>query len=86
MELSIRKARKLALGVGLYQSEANKSSEDATAEEESRFLAKESDGEGEKLSAEVTEDGYFLLGLVLLGGSLQRRRWLDLIRLIVSAR
>ena len=49
-------------------------------------MAEEASGEGEKLAAEVTEDGSFWLGLVLLGGSLQRRHWLDCIGLIVSAR
>ena len=57
MELTIRKAKKLAFGMGLSQSEAKKASEDATSEEESKFLAAESAGEGEKSAAEVTEDG-----------------------------
>ena len=65
--LAIRKAKKLALGVGLSQSEAKKAAEDTTAEEESKCLAAEAAGGGEKSAAEVTEDGYFLLGLVLLG-------------------
>ena len=62
-----------------------RASEDASAEEESKCMAEEASGEGEKSASEVTGDGYFLLGLVLLGDSLQRRRWLDRIGLIVSA-
>ena len=46
--LAIRKAKKLALGVGLSQSEVKKASEDATAEEEKKCLAAEAAGEGEK--------------------------------------
>ena len=45
--------------MGLSQSEANKAAEDATAEEESKCLAAEASGEGEKSAAEVTEDGSF---------------------------
>ena len=82
--LAIIKATKMALGMGLSQSEAKKAAEDATVEEESKFLAAEAAEEGEKSAAEVTEDGYFLLGLVLMGGSLQMKRWLDCTRLIVS--
>ena len=59
MGLAIRNSRKLALGMGLSQSEANKVAEDATAEEWSKFLAEEAAGEGEKSAAEVTEYGSF---------------------------
>ena len=59
MGLAIRKAKKLALGIGLYKSEANKAAEDATAEEERKCLAAEAAGEGEKSAAEATEYGYF---------------------------
>ena len=45
--IEIRKAKKLALGMGLYQSEANKAEEDATAEEERKCLVEEAAGEGE---------------------------------------
>ena len=38
----------MVLGMGLSKSEAKKSSEDAAAEEESKFLAEEAAGEGEK--------------------------------------
>ena len=40
---------------------------------------------GLKSSAEVTVDGSLFLGLVLLGGSFHRRRWLDRIGLIAFA-
>ena len=46
--LAIRKAKKLALGVGLSKSEAKKAAEDAAAEEEIKCLAEEAAGEGEK--------------------------------------
>ena len=36
--LAIRKAKKLALGMGISQSEAKKAAEDAAAEEESKCL------------------------------------------------
>ena len=49
MELAIRKSKKLALGVGISQSEAKKSAENAATEEESKCLASEAGGEGEKL-------------------------------------
>ena len=57
--LAIRKAQKLALGMGLSQSESKKAAADATAEEESKCLAAEAAGEDEKSAAEVTEDEYF---------------------------
>ena len=46
--LTIRQAKKLALGMGLSQSEAKKVSEDASAGEDRKFLAAEAAGEGEK--------------------------------------
>ena len=49
----------MALWMGLSQSEAKKAAEDATAEEESKCLASEAIGEGEKSAAEVSEDGSF---------------------------
>ena len=55
----IIKAKKMALGMGLSQSEAKKAAEDAAAKEERKCLAAEAAGEGEKSAAEVTEDGYF---------------------------
>ena len=45
---AIRKANKLALGMGISQSEAKKAAEDAAAEEESVCPAAEAAGEGEK--------------------------------------
>ena len=57
--LAIIKAKKLALGMGLSQSEAKKAAEDATSEEERKCLTAEAAGEGGKSAAEVTEDGYF---------------------------
>ena len=48
MGLAIRKAKKLALGMALSKSEAKKAAEDAAAEEESKCLAAEAAGEGEK--------------------------------------
>ena len=59
MGLPIIKVTKLALGVGLSHSESRNSAEYAAAEEESKFLAVEAAGEGEKPAAEVTEDGSF---------------------------
>ena len=59
MGLVIRKVKKLALGMGLSQSKAKKAAEDTTAEGESKCLAAEAAGEGEKSAAEVTEDGSF---------------------------
>ena len=44
--LAIRKAKKLALGIS--QSKANKATEYAASEEESKCLAAEAAGEGEK--------------------------------------
>ena len=46
--LAIRKAQKLALGMGLSKSEAKKAVEDAASEEESKYLALEATGEGKK--------------------------------------
>ena len=66
----------MALGMWLSWSEAKKAAEDAIAEEYSKFLVAEATGESEHLAAELSEDGSFWLGLVLLGGSLQKRRWL----------
>ena len=43
--------------MGLSQYEAKNAAEDAKEEEESKCLAAEASGEGEKSSAEVTEDG-----------------------------
>ena len=54
MGLAIRKAKKVALGMGLSQSEAKKAAEDATAEKESKCMAVEAVGEGEKSADEVT--------------------------------
>ena len=48
MGLAIRKAEILALGMGLSRSEANKAVEEATAGEQSKCLAAEAAGEGEK--------------------------------------
>ena len=47
------------MGIGLSQSEAKKASEDATSEEEIKFLVEEADGEGERSAADVTEDRSF---------------------------
>ena len=49
MELAIRKAKHLALGMGIYQSEAKKAAEDAAAKEDKKCLAAEAADEGEKL-------------------------------------
>ena len=57
MGLAIRKARKLALEMALSKSEANKASEDPSAEEESKCLTAEAAGEGEK-SDEEASAGY----------------------------
>ena len=57
--LAIRKAKKMVLGTGISKYEAKKAAKDATVEEESKFLAAESAGEGENSAADVTEDGYF---------------------------
>ena len=46
--LAIRKAKRLALGMGLSKSKSNKVAEYATSEEESKCLAEEATGEGEK--------------------------------------
>ena len=54
MELAIRKAKKSSLGMGLSNSEAKKAAEDTTAEEESKCMAAEAAGEGEKSAAEVS--------------------------------
>ena len=48
MRIVIRKAKTFALGMGLSQSEAKKASEDATAEEEIKYLTGEAAKEGEK--------------------------------------
>ena len=45
--LAIRKARKLALRLGISKSEEKKASEDAAAEEESKCLSTEAAVEGE---------------------------------------
>ena len=45
--------------MGLSQSEAKKATEDAAVEEESKCLAAEAAMNGEKLSAEETEDVSF---------------------------
>ena len=55
--LAIRKAKKMALGMGISQSEAKKAAEDATTGEDSKCLESEAAGEDEKSAAEVTEDG-----------------------------
>ena len=44
MGLAIRKAKKLALEMALYKSEAKKEAEDVAAEEESKCLAAEASG------------------------------------------
>ena len=49
MGLAIRKAKKLALGMGISQAKAKKVAEDAVAEGEGKFLVAEAAGEGEKL-------------------------------------
>ena len=59
MGLKIIKAKTLALGMGLSQSEAKKSVEYATAEEESKCLASEAAGEVDKPVYEVIDDGSF---------------------------
>ena len=46
--LAIRRAKTLALGMGISQSEAKKAAEDSAAEEERKFLAAEAPGEGDK--------------------------------------
>ena len=47
VELAIRKAKTLALGMALSKSKSTKAAEDAAAEEESKCLAAEAAGEGE---------------------------------------
>ena len=47
MRLAIRKAKKLAFGLGISQSESNKTAEDATAEEQRKYLGEEAAGEVE---------------------------------------
>ena len=42
------RGQKLALGVGLSQPKANESAEDASSEEEKKYLVAEADGEGKK--------------------------------------
>ena len=59
MGIAIRKAKKLAFGMGISQSEANKAEAYETVEEESNFFTAEADGDSEKSAAEVTEDGSF---------------------------
>ena len=49
----------MVLGMGLSKYEAKKAAKDATVEEESKCLAEETAGEGEKSATEVTKDGYF---------------------------
>ena len=49
----------MVLGMGLSKYEAKKAAKDATVEEESKCLATDSSGEGEKSAADVTEDGSF---------------------------
>ena len=56
---AIRKAKKLALEMGISQYEAKKAAEDAEEEEERKCLESESTGEGEKSAAEVNEYGSF---------------------------
>ena len=74
-DLQLEMPKKSALGMGLPQSEANTAAGDAAAEEESKCLAAEAAGKGEKSDEgasavnaerclhaeafEVTEDGYF---------------------------
>ena len=48
MGISIRNAKHFALGMGIYQSESKKAADDAAAEEESKCMAAEAAGEGEK--------------------------------------
>ena len=48
MGLAIRKAKKSALGMALSKPEALKASEDSAVEEDSKCLAAEAAGEGEK--------------------------------------
>ena len=48
MGLASRKAKKLALGIGQYQFEANKAEEDAAAYEESKCMAERASGEDER--------------------------------------
>ena len=57
MGIAIRKAVKLALGLELSKFKAKKASEYAAAEEESKYLAAEAAGEGEK-SDEGASAGY----------------------------
>ena len=47
MRIAIIKAKKLALRMGISQSEAKKAAEDSESEEESKFLTVEAAGEGE---------------------------------------
>ena len=46
--LAIRRAKKLALGMGLSQSKENNSAEDAAAEEKRKCLTSEANGEVKK--------------------------------------
>ena len=48
MGLAIRKAKKIVLRMGISKYEANKVAKDATVEKESKCLAEDSAGEGEK--------------------------------------
>ena len=48
MGLAIRKSKTLELGMGVSQSKANNSAEDAAAQEERKFLAAEAARKGEK--------------------------------------
>ena len=56
MGLAIRRSKTLSLGMVLSKSEAKKAAEYAAAEEESKCLAAEAAGEGEK-SDEGTSAG-----------------------------
>ena len=48
MGLAFRKAKKLALGMGLSQYKENRASEDTSTEEEMKCLVEEATGKGEK--------------------------------------
>ena len=47
MRLAIRKAKKVAFGLGISQSESKKTAENALAKEQKKCLAAEAAGEGE---------------------------------------
>ena len=59
---AIRKAKKLALKMASFKSEANMAAGDATAEEESKCLAAKAAGESEK-SDEGASAGYVVQNL-----------------------